>query len=92
MQFMVSWKIAPGHHKLAAHAFLKSGAPTPKGLSVIGRWHAPGSACGWAVLEGQDVTVLAQHIAQWANLLEFQITPVISDTDAGKALSRVYRK
>ena len=92
VKYMISWKIAPGHHKPAAEAFLKGGAPMPKGLSLIGRWHAPGSAYGWAVVEGRDPTALAQHIAEWANLLEFQITPVIQDADAAKAISRVYAK
>jgi hypothetical protein len=44
------------------------------------------------VVEGKDPTALAQHIAEWANLLEFQITPVIEDADAAKALSSVYAK
>jgi hypothetical protein len=92
VKYMISWKIAPGHHKAAGEAFLKGGAPMPKGLSLIGRWHAPGSAYGWAVVEGRDPTALAQHIAEWANLLEFQITPVIEDAQAAKALSRVYAK
>ena len=40
MKFMISWKIAPGHHKPAGEGFLKSGAPMPDGLTLIGRWHA----------------------------------------------------
>jgi hypothetical protein len=92
MKYMITWKIAPGDHKPAAAAFLKAGAPLPKGLNLIGRWHAPGSGYGWAVVEGKDPTALAQHIAEWANLLEFQITPVIEDADAAKALSSVYAK
>lgn len=92
MKFMISWKIAPGHHKPAGETFVQAGAPMPKGLDLIGRWHAPGSAYGWALVEGQDLTALAEHAAQWANLLEFQITPVIEDADAAKALARVYTK
>jgi len=92
MKYMISWKIAPGHHKPAGEAFLKAGAPLPKGLNLIGRWHAPGSGYGWAVVEGKDPAALAQHVAEWANLLVFQITPVIEDADAAKALSRVYAK
>jgi hypothetical protein len=36
MKYMLAWKIAPGHIKSAAEAFLKAGAPTPKGLTLIG--------------------------------------------------------
>jgi hypothetical protein len=92
IKHMLAWKIAPGHIKSAAGAFLKSGAPAPKGLALIGRWHAPGSAYGWAVVEGNDATALAQHVAEWEHLLEFQITPVLEDADAGKALASIYGK
>jgi AraC-like DNA-binding protein len=71
-------------------AFLKSGAPTPEGLTMIGRWHAPGSASGWAVVEGDDPSALAEHVAEWADLLELQVTPVLEDDGAAQAISRVY--
>lgn len=90
MKFMISWKIAPGHHRPAGEAFLKSGAPTPEGLTLIGRWHAAGSATGWALVEGDDPTALAEHTAQWADLLEIQATPVIEDNEAAQVLARVY--
>jgi Protein of unknown function (DUF3303) len=61
-------------------------------MSQIGRWHAPGSAYGWAVVEGNNPTAVAQHIAEWEHLLEFQITPVLEDADAAKALASVYGK
>jgi len=92
MKYMISWKITPGHHKAAAGVFLKSGAPMPDGLTLIGRWHGPGSACGWAVVEGEDPKALAQHIAEWADLIEFQITPVLEDEDAAQGLSKAYAK
>ena len=90
MKFMISWKIAPGHHKPAAEGFLKSGAPMPDGLTLIGRWHAPGSVCGWALVEGKDLKALYEHVAQWADLLELQTTPVFEDGEAAQALSEVY--
>ena len=92
MKFMVSWKIPPGSHKPAIEGFLSSGAPLPEGINLVGRWHAPGSAYGWLLVEGDDITALAQHVAEWANLLEFQITPVIEDAEAVASLSKVYGK
>lgn len=92
MKFMVTWKIPPGSHRPAAESFLKSGAPLPAGLKAIGRWHAPGSGYGWLLVEGNDNIALAQHAAEWANYLELQITPVIEDEEAAKALSKAYPK
>lgn len=90
MKYMISWKIQPGNHKPAGEAFVSAGAPMPEGLKLIGRWHAPGSAYGWLLVEGADETALAQHVAQWANLLEPQVTPVIEDAGVAEALARVY--
>ena len=64
----------------------------PDGLILIGRWHAPGSGYGWALVEGEEPKALAEHVGQWANLLELQITPVIEDKEAAQALSTVYGK
>lgn len=90
MKFMIAWKIPPGSHKAAAESFISSGAPVPAGLTMLGRWHAPGSMYGWLLLESSDNVTLAQHAAEWANYLELSITPVISDEEAAAGLSRVY--
>jgi hypothetical protein len=91
MKYMIAWKIAPENVKAAAEAFLKNGGQPPAGLKFIGRWHAPGSATGWAAVEG-DAAALALHIAEWQHLLEFQVTPVYDDAEAGKTLASVYGK
>ena len=90
MKFMITWKIPPGSHKPAAESFLGGGAPVPEELQTIGRWHVPGSAQGFLLVEGDDEVALAQHAAEWANLLEVQMTPVIEDEAAGAALAKVY--
>ena len=89
MKFMVAWKIPPGCYKAAVERFLKTGAPVPAGLKTIGRWHTPGSACGWHVVEG-DATALAEISAAWGDLLEVQITPVIEDAEAASSLAKVH--
>ena len=89
MKYMIYWKIPPGCHKPAAESFLSSGAPVPEGMKTVGRWHAPGSSYGWHLAEG-DAEAVAQHAAEWANLLELQITPVIEDAEAASSLAKVY--
>jgi len=91
MKFMVAWNIPPGGYKAAVERFLSTGAPDPKGLKTIGRWHAPGSAHGWHVVDG-DATALAELMATWGDLLETQITPVIEDEEAGSSLAKVHGK
>jgi hypothetical protein len=48
-------------------------------MALVARWHAPGSAYGWALIEGNDTTALAQHVAEWANYLQLRVTPVMED-------------
>ena len=92
MKYMVTWNIPPGSYKAAVESFLSSGAPAPPGIKSLGRWHAPGSVRGWELLEGDDPTAIVQHMAEWAHLLELQITPVVEDAEAASGLSRVYGK
>ena len=91
MKFMVAWTIPPGCYKAAVERFLKTGAPNPAGVKTIGRWHAPGSALGWHVVEG-DASGVAELEAVWGDLLEVQITPVIEDAEAASSLAKVQAK
>lgn len=91
MLFMVSWKVSPGNYKATAERFLSTGGPSPKGVKTIGRWHAPGSACGWHLVQG-DAAAVATNCAMWGDLLELQITPVIEDGEAAKSLAKVFGK
>ncbi len=91
MKYMVKWTVPPAHYKTAIKRFLKSGGPTPKGLKSIGRWHAPGSTTGWHLVEGTDAA-LAENSANWADLLELEVTPVVEDDVAAAAAKKVYGK
>lgn len=88
---MIVWRTVPGKYKPAVEAFLKAGGPVPRGSKTVGRWHTPGSTLGWHLIEG-DLTAVAEHIAEWADLLQTEVYPVIEDADAGAAASKVYGK
>ena len=92
MKYMVTWKIPTDSYKKAVETFLDSGAPMPEGLTSLGRWHAPGSRFGWLLAETEDSVALAQHLAEWASMLELEVTPVIGDEEAAQAASKVYKK
>lgn len=92
MKYMLNWKIACENHRSAGVGFLKSGAPAPEGLKIIGRWHGPGSVTGWSLVESDDPKAVFEHVAQWSEFLELQTTPVLEDDEAAEALSRVYGK
>ena len=88
MKYMVTWKISPENYKAAVKRFLKTGAPAPKGLKTLGRWHTAGSACGFHLVEGSDAA-LAEINAEWADLLDLQTVPVVEDDVAGAVAAKV---
>ncbi|MBP1595446.1 MAG: hypothetical protein H6Q05_823 [Acidobacteria bacterium] len=92
MQIMVVWKTVPGKYKNAVDEFLRKGGPVPPGARTVGRWHTPGSTLGWHLIETDSLTAIAQHIAEWAELLECEVYPVIEDAEAGAAAKKAFGK
>jgi hypothetical protein len=91
MKIMIVWRTVPGKYKAALEAFLRSGGSVPAGAKTIGRWHVPGSVLGWHLVEG-DLTAVAEHVAQWADLLECEVYPVTEDSEAAAAANKVFGK
>jgi len=92
MKFMVSWRCKTGLYKTAVQQFLKTGGNPPKGLKTVGRWHVPGSIFGWHLIEGDDLKLLAQHVAEWADVIDLDVNPVIEDAAAAEAATKVFGK
>jgi hypothetical protein len=92
MKVMIVWKSVPGKYKTAITAFLEKGGPIPTGAKTVGRWHTPGSTLGWHLMETNDLGLVAEHVAEWADLLEAEVYPVLEDADAGAAAKRAMGK
>jgi hypothetical protein len=91
MKYMVTWKISPSNYKAAVKRFLKTGAPAPKGMKTLGRWHTAGSSRGFHLVEGSDAA-LAEINAEWADLLDLQVVPVVEDDVAGAVAKKILAK
>jgi len=91
MKTMVVWRIVPGKYKAAIEQFVRTGGPVPPGAKTIGRWHAPGSYIGWHLIEG-DLAAVGQHVAEWAELLEYDVYPVMEDAEAAAVGNKVSPK
>ena len=89
MKYIMSWTIKPDCYKGAVKRFLSTGAPLPEGLNQLGRWHGPGSTCGWLLVEGSGEAAY-EHAAEWADLLEMTVTPVVEDAEAGAIAAKLY--
>jgi hypothetical protein len=92
MKYMVTWRTRPGSYKAALAQFLATGGAPPRGFKTAGRWHVPGSVLGWHLLEGDDPAALAEHVAEWAELLDLEVNPVIEDAQAAQAAKNMLGK
>ena len=92
MKVMVVWRGVPGKYKAAVEQFLQTGGAVAGGAKTVGRWHTPGSTLGWHLIEATDLTAVAQHVAEWGDLLELEVYPVIEDAEAGAAAKKVFGK
>ena len=87
---MMEWKVKDGKMKEAVKKFLSTNAPLPTGATIEGRYHAPGSQQGWLVVRTEDLKLVYEHASEWGELLNWTITPVLPDQDAGAACAKVW--
>ena len=88
MFYVMEWKIRTGYVGDAFKKFLETGAPFP-GVTMHGRYHAPGSVNGWIILETDDISAVYRHAAEWAEFLEMKTTPVLNDEQAAEAAANL---
>jgi len=90
MKFLVSWSLPQATYRATTAKFLKAGGMPPAGVNMIGRWHGM-SGMGVAVVETSDAKALYAWVAEWAEFLPLQTTPVLEDADAGAVLGALYK-
>lgn len=86
MQFMVSYSIDIPQRDAAEARFLETGATPPDGVQMIGRWHCTGERRGFMVLESTEITTVMKFMRAWNDVLNFQITPVVSDAQLAEIM------
>ena len=79
MLYVQHWSFKAGYHQKGAEKFLGGGGDYP-GVEMIGRYHAPGSLEGWIVLKTDDPKAIYQHAAEWGEFLNWETTPVFTDS------------
>jgi len=82
MKFMITWKVRPGELMPAVKRFLHSGAPVPAGVTALGRWHRADMSGGFTLVESAQIGLVFQFVAEWADLLECDVAPVLEDTES----------
>src|SRR5262245_60163045 len=90
MKFMLTFSLKPDTKARdeAIGRFKATGARSPKGAKLLGRWTAADFSGGFDLLESDDVRALTEFSLMWSDLMELKIVPVIEDGELGEVLSR----
>ena len=85
--YMVVEKFKSGDAVPVYRRFRDRGRLAPDGLTYVSSWvHEALDRC-YQLMEADDRALLDQWIAQWADLVDFEVCPVISSKEAAEKIS-----
>jgi hypothetical protein len=67
--------------------FRNQGRLAPEGLRYLGSWVTEDFESCFQIMEWNDHEPLTQWMARWEDLVEFEVFPVISSTEAAAAIA-----
>ena len=85
MLFMVVEKFRNQDGKSVYRRFREKGRLMPDGLGFVGSWVAADLGRCFQLMEADDVTLLQRWVAEWSDLVEFEIVPVVPGKDTAAA-------
>lgn len=87
MRYMVIENFRPGQAAAIYRRLEESGRHMPAGLTYAGSWITDDLSRCYQVMECDDPALLDEWISHWADLMDFEVVPVISSSEAkAKAL------
>ena len=87
MIFHITYSYLPERRNAAQQRFKETGAPSPAGITMIGRWHDSGGQRGFLIAETSEGEAIARWLQDWTDLLTFQVTPVLNDEQFTRVIS-----
>ena len=73
--------------KAVYRRFKEKGRMMPEGLGFVASYVTADLGRCFQVMECDDVTSLQRWVAEWSDLVDFEIVPVTAGRDTGAALS-----
>jgi hypothetical protein len=87
MLFMVIETFRNQDAKAIYRRLRDAGRQVPEGLAFVSSWVQADTARCFQLMECDDVTLLQRWVAQWSDLVEFEIVPVVSGKETAAALA-----
>ena len=86
MLFMVVERFRNQDARAVYRRFRDKGRMTPDGLAFVGSWVSADVGRCFQLMECDDVTLLQRWVAEWSDLIELEIVPVVPGKDTAAAL------
>jgi len=87
MLFMVIERFKNRDAAAIYHRLEKRGRMMPEGLTYVGSWIEASFDRCFQLMECDDARLFQQWIAQWRDLMEFEIVPVVTSQDTKETIS-----
>ena len=87
MVFMVIESFRNQDAKAVYRRFRDKGRLTPEGLTFVSSWVEADLGRCFQLMECDDVTLLQRWVAEWSDLVDFEIVPVVPGREVADALS-----
>jgi len=87
MLFMVIEQFRNQDAKSVYRRFRQKGRLTPDGLEFVNSWVAADLSRCFQLRECSDVTLFQQWVAEWSDLIDFEIVPVVPGKETAAALA-----
>lgn len=87
MQFLVVERFLGGDPVPVYRRFRDRGRLAPGGLRYVNSWVTTDLSTCYQVMECDDPSLLNQWIANWSDIVEFQVIPVVTSSQAAAALA-----
>ncbi len=87
MLFMVIERFRGGDAAAVYKRFRERGRMLPEGLSYVESWVESDFGGCFQLMECEDESLLEQWVARWADLVDFEIFPVVTSREAAEALA-----
>ena len=82
MQFMIVERFRNGDAVPVYRRFRHRGRLAPDGLTYVASWVSDDLATCYQVMECADRQLLDAWMAQWADIVDFEVVPVVSSAEA----------
>jgi hypothetical protein len=87
MLFMVIEEFRNQEAKSVYWRFRDNGRRAPEGVEFVNSWVAADLGRCFQLMECSDVTLFQQWVAEWSDLIDFEIVPVIPGKETAAALA-----